>query len=172
MPKAAPISPSGTSSNRPPATNRQTSSTGSATANSSAAITLAAHQVRCSASPTEWKNSQPNKNNTNMVNSTVLPPFYHTHRQAFCLLFACLLNITSGKCGFEQTNKMFLKNLRGGTMNFDTPPQALTICGEWNKIFEDTRHKRQAAPDCLFARAYPARPGGAARRAGNVPAEG
>ena len=37
-------------------------------------------------------------------------------------------------------------------MNFDTPPQALTICGEWNKIFEDTRHKRQAAPDCLFAR--------------------
>ena len=42
-------------------------------------------------------------------------------------------------------------------MNFDTPPQALTICGEWNKIFEDTRHKR---------------PGGAARRAGNVPAEG
>lgn len=47
-------------------------------------------------------------------------------------------------------------------MNFDTPPQALTICGEWNKIFEDTRHKRQAAPDCLFARAYPARPGGAA----------
>lgn len=45
-------------------------------------------------------------------------------------------------------------------MNFDTPPQALTICGEWNKIFEDTRHKRQAAPDCLFARAYPARPGG------------
>ena len=57
-------------------------------------------------------------------------------------------------------------------MNFDTPPQALTICGEWNKIFEDTRHKRQAAPDCLFARAYPARPGGAARRAGNVPAEG
>ena len=35
-------------------------------------------------------------------------------------------------------------------MNFDTPPQALTICGEWNKIFEDTRHKRQAAPDCLF----------------------
>lgn len=36
-------------------------------------------------------------------------------------------------------------------MNFDTPPQALTICGEWNKIFEDTRHKRQAAPDCLFA---------------------
>ena len=44
-------------------------------------------------------------------------------------------------------------------MNFDTPPQALTICGEWNKIFEDTRHKRQAAPDCLFARAYPARPG-------------
>ena len=48
-------------------------------------------------------------------------------------------------------------------MNFDTPPQALTICGEWNKIFEDTRHKRQAAPDCLFARAYPARPGGAAR---------
>ena len=39
-------------------------------------------------------------------------------------------------------------------MNFDTPPQALTICGEWNKIFEDTRHKRQAAPDCLFARAY------------------
>ena len=57
-------------------------------------------------------------------------------------------------------------------MNFDTPPQALTICGEWNKIFEDTRHKRQAAPDCLFARAYPVRPGGAARRAGNVPAEG
>lgn len=57
---------------------------------------------------------------------------------------------------------MFLKNLRGETMNFDTPPQALTICGEWNKIFEDTRHKRQAAPDCLFARAYPARPGGAA----------
>ena len=56
-------------------------------------------------------------------------------------------------------------------MNFDTPPQALTICGEWNKIFEDTRHKRQAAPDCLFARAYPARPGGAARRAANVPAE-
>ena len=44
-------------------------------------------------------------------------------------------------------------------MNFDTPPQALTICGEWNKIFEDTRHKRQAAPDCLLARAYPARPG-------------
>lgn len=86
--------------------------------------------------------------------------------------FAFLLNITSGKCGFEQTNKMFLKNLRGGTMDFDTPPQALTICGEWNKIFEDTRHKRQAAPDCLFARAYPARPGGAARRAGNVPAEG
>ena len=81
-----PISPSGTSSNRPPATNRQTSSTGSATANSSVAITLAAHQVRCSASPMEWKNSQPNKNNTNMVNSTVLPPFYHTHRQAFCLL--------------------------------------------------------------------------------------
>lgn len=31
-------------------------------------------------------------------------------------------------------------------MNFDTPPQALTICGEWNKIFGDTRHKRQAAP--------------------------
>lgn len=29
-------------------------------------------------------------------------------------------------------------------MNFDTPPQALTIYGEWNKIFEDTRHKRQA----------------------------
>ena len=57
-------------------------------------------------------------------------------------------------------------------MNFDTPPQALTICGERNKIFEDTRHKRQAEPDCLFARAYPARPGGAARRAGNVPAEG
>lgn len=57
-------------------------------------------------------------------------------------------------------------------MNFDTPPQALTICGEWNKIFEDIRHKRQAAPDCLFARAYPARPGGAARRAANVPAEG
>ena len=27
-------------------------------------------------------------------------------------------------------------------MNFDTPPQALTICGEWNKIFEDTRHMR------------------------------
>ena len=49
-------------------------------------------------------------------------------------------------------------------MNFDTPPQALTICGEWNKIFEDTRHKRQAAPDCLFARAYLARPGGAVRR--------
>ena len=44
-------------------------------------------------------------------------------------------------------------------MNFDTPSQALTICGEWSKIFEDTRHKRQAAPDCLFARAYPARPG-------------
>lgn len=57
-------------------------------------------------------------------------------------------------------------------MNFDTPPQALTICGEWNKIFEDTRHKRQVAPDCLFARTYPARPGGAARRAGNVHAEG
>ena len=37
-------------------------------------------------------------------------------------------------------------------MNFDTPSQALTICGEWSKIFEDTRHKRQAAPDCLFAR--------------------
>ena len=36
-------------------------------------------------------------------------------------------------------------------MNFDTPPQALTICGEWNKIFGDTRHKRQAAPDCLIA---------------------
>ena len=35
-----------------------------------------------------------------------------------------------------------------------------------------THLKRQAAPDCLFARAYPARPGGAARRAGNVPAEG
>ena len=34
-------------------------------------------------------------------------------------------------------------------MNFDTPPQALTICGEWNKIFEDTRHKRQG---CLPAR--------------------
>ena len=34
-------------------------------------------------------------------------------------------------------------------MNFDTPPQALTICGEWNKIFEDTRHKRQAAPRTL-----------------------
>lgn len=51
-------------------------------------------------------------------------------------------------------------------MNFDTPPQALTIYGEWNKIFGDTRHKRQAAPDCLFARAYPA------RRAGNAPAEG
>ena len=30
---------------------------------------------------------------------------------------------------------------------------------------------RQAAPDCLFARAYPARPGGAARRAANVPAK-
>ena len=37
-------------------------------------------------------------------------------------------------------------------MNFDTPSQALTICGEWSKIFEDTRHKRQAAPECLFAR--------------------
>ena len=33
-------------------------------------------------------------------------------------------------------------------MNFDTPPQALTICGAWNKIFEDTWHKRQAALDC------------------------
>ena len=52
---------------------------------------------------------------------------------------------------------------------FDTEREYLQ---EWNKIFEDTRHKRQAAPDCLFARAYPARPGGAARRAGNVPAEG
>ena len=32
-------------------------------------------------------------------------------------------------------------------MNFDTSPQALTICGEWNKIFEDTRHKRQAVQE-------------------------
>ena len=77
-----------------------------------------------------------------------------------------------GRYVLTEMKKMFLKNLRGETMNFDTPPQALTICGEWNKIFEDTRHKRQAAPECLFARAYPARPGGAARRAGNVPAEG
>ena len=52
---------------------------------------------------------------------------------------------------------------------FDTEREYLK---EWNKIFEDTRNKRQAAPDCLFARAYPARLGGAARRAGNVPAEG
>lgn len=35
-------------------------------------------------------------------------------------------------------------------MNFDTPPQALTICGEWNKIFEDTRHKRQAAVQEMY----------------------
>ena len=24
-------------------------------------------------------------------------------------------------------------------MNFDTPPQALTICGGWNKIFEKVK---------------------------------
>ena len=37
-------------------------------------------------------------------------------------------------------------------MNFDTPPQALTIYGEWNKIFEDTRHKRPRRTACLPAR--------------------
>ena len=48
---------------------------------------------------------------------------------------------------------MFLKNLRGKTMNFDTPPQALTICGEWNKILKipgtSGRPRRTA---CLPAR--------------------
>lgn len=48
---------------------------------------------------------------------------------------------------------MFLKNLRGETMNFDTPPQALTICGEWNKILKipgtSGRPRRTA---CLPAR--------------------
>ena len=42
-------------------------------------------------------------------------------------------------------------------MNFDTPPQALTICGEWNKILKIPCR-------CCWS-------GGAARRAGNVPAE-
>lgn len=57
-------------------------------------------------------------------------------------------------------------------MNFDTPPQALTICGEWNKILKipgtSGRLRRTA---CLPARTLRGL-GGAARRAGNVPAEG
>lgn len=56
-------------------------------------------------------------------------------------------------------------------MNFDTPPQALTICGEWNKILKipgtSGRPRRTA---CLPAHTLRGL-GGAARRAANVPAE-
>lgn len=56
-------------------------------------------------------------------------------------------------------------------MNFDTTPQALTICGEWNKILKipgtSGRLRRTA---CLPAHTLRGL-GGAARRAANVPAE-